>query len=197
MGGGRDIHYAVLSADLSGTDLFSCNFSIIRVNLLSMKRLSVVLIGILFLLPSSVRGGDLFKLLRVRVIPNSYSPQIPGDELLELTFRVLPAGWVKGMGWWVGIYDQEKKLVESSSTAFFPRERNAVRMIKGGYLKGPNIFTACFPLPDRPAFVVALLGGGGRIKSTLVPFASSIEEFRIPRQEAFALLQGADYKIPD
>ena len=162
-----------------------------------MKRIYLLLIVGICFLPAPVFGKEVFELLRVRVVPNDFSPKIPGDELLELTFRILPSAWVKGMRWWVGIYDQEKKLVESRSRAYFPPERNTMRLIKGRYLKGPNIFTAYFSLPSRPAFVVALLEGGGRIKTALVPSTALIEEFRIPRQEARKFLRAAEYKIPD
>ena len=168
-----------------------------------MKRIFIAGIIIFCFLPSLVFGRDLFELLRVRVVPNDFSPTIPGDELLELTFRVLPSSWVKGMGWWVGIYDQEKKLIESRSTAFFPPERNPVQLIKGSYFKGPNIFTAYFSLPSHPAFVVALLGRGREVKTVLIPYHTRIssedliKEFRIPPKEAQALLGQANCKIPD
>jgi hypothetical protein len=168
-----------------------------------MKRIYLLLIVGVCLLPAPVFGKEIFELLRVRVVPNDFSGKIPGDRLLELTFRVLPSAWVKGMGWWVGIYDQDKKLIESRSTAFFPRERNAVELIKKGYLKGPNIFTAYFSLPSAPAFVVALLGKGREVKTVLIPLAADISvprllaDFPISAAAARRRLKGADCRVTD
>ncbi len=146
--------------------------------------------ALIFTLP--VQGGDLFNILRVRIIPNPVIGLLPGDEVLEVTFSLLTERWVP-VGWSIRYYDDARRWLDTGTTAYFSLSQNNPHLISQGRFKGGNTYVALFPLREDAPYLVVALGNGLEHKVVLYPYTALLQDFSVPVRALESEIASSNY----
>ncbi len=161
---------------------------------ITVKR-TLIFLSVVLLAAPSLFAGDIFRIRRVRLIDNPTPDRIEGDEVVAVTFRVIPSGWVNGVGWSLRYYDGEKERLGTVTEAYFLGEETSPFFFHGAHLKGTNTFTALFPFRTSAVYTVIALGNQAEQEVVLFPYSALLQDFNLERDELLQEIASSGYTV--
>ncbi len=156
---------------------------------------TLIFLSVALLAAPSLFAGDIFQIRRIRLIDNPAPDRIEGDEVVAVTFRIIPSGWVNGVGWSLRYYGGEKERLGTVTEAYFRGEETSPFLFHGAHLKGTNTFTALFPFRPSAVYTVIALGNQAEQEVVLFPYSALLQDFNLERDELLQEIASSGYTV--